>query len=440
MPLSLCLFPSDMLRLFPMKILVIGGGGREHTLAWKLAEGERVSRVLWAPGNPAAKVSGKVETRAVKADEVTGLADLAIAEKVDLTVVGPEAPLVAGVADEFHKRGMRIFGPTREGARLEGSKAFSKRFFLKHGVPTGRAEIFPDLARALAFAKKHPKPLVVKADGLAAGKGVLICADDAEAERALRDIMEARVFGDAGREALVEECLSGPEVSVHAITDGKTYRLLASAQDHKRALDGDRGPNTGGMGTYSPAPIFTPELETRVRAEIFDRTLAGLKKDGIPFCGVLYAGLMLTKEGPKILEYNCRFGDPETQVILPRLENDLAEVLLAACDGKLGGVELRWKRDAAVCVVMASGGYPGDYRKGDAITGLDDAAKCEGVQVFHAGTTLKQDRVLTSGGRVLGVTAMGSTLRVAVDRAYAGVGRIRFEGMQFRTDIAHRAL
>ncbi len=423
-----------------MKILVIGGGGREHTLAWKLAQDEQVSRIFWSPGNAAARLPQKVEICNVRADDVHALADLAVKEKVDLTVVGPEAPLVAGVADEFHQRGLRIFGPTRQGAQLEGSKVFSKQFFLKHGVPTGRAGIFSDMDEALAFARKQPKPLVVKADGLAAGKGVIICANDAEAEKALREIMEQKVFGEAGQQVLVEECLSGPEVSVHAITDGTHYKVLASAQDHKRALDGDRGPNTGGMGTYSPAPIFTPELESRVRKEVFDRTLEGLKADGIPYCGVLYAGLMLTKDGPKILEYNCRFGDPETQVIFTRLENNLASVLSAACDGKLGSVDLRWKSDAAVCVVIAAGGYPGNYRKGDVIDGLDDASRCDGTQVFHAGTTLKDGRIITTGGRVLGVTALGKNHRQAVDHAYGAVKKIRFEGMQYRRDIAAKAL
>jgi phosphoribosylamine--glycine ligase len=423
-----------------MNVLVVGGGGREHTLAWKLAQGPKVNRLLWSPGNPAAPCGPKVEKLDVPADDLDGLAKLAEARKVDLTVVGPEAPLVAGLADAFRARGLKVFGPGRDGARLEGSKVFSKRFFLKHGVPTGRAEAFSDFEKALAFARQHPKPLVVKADGLAAGKGVIICRDDAEAERALAQVMREKAFGDAGREALVEEALSGPEVSVMAITDGKDFRVLASAQDHKRVFDRDEGPNTGGMGAYSPAPIFTPELEKRVRSEVFERTLAGLRAEAIPFCGVLYAGLMLTPDGPKILEYNCRFGDPETQVVLPRLKNDLADVLLAACEGRLGKVALEWTPEPAACVVLAAGGYPGAFRKGDPISGLDAAAAKPGARVFHAGTAMKDGRVVTHGGRVLGITALGPTLREAVARAYAAADAVAFDGKHCRRDIAARAL
>lgn len=423
-----------------MNVLVIGGGGREHALVWKLAQSGCVRRILWAPGNPSATVSAKVELRPTKMEDIAGLADLAEREAIDLTVIGPEGPLVSGLGDELRRRKLRAFGPSRDGARLEGSKVFSKRFFLKHGVPTGRAEIFTAFKDALAYARAQPKPLVIKADGLAAGKGVIICSNDAEAERALREIMEAKIFGAAGQQVLVEECLTGPEVSVHAITDGKTYRLLASAQDHKRVFDGDRGPNTGGMGTYSPAPIFTPELERRVRAEVFDRTLAGLRADGIPFCGVLYAGLMLTPDGPKILEYNCRFGDPETQVILPRLKNDLAAVLLAACDGNLESITLEWRSEAAVCVILAAGGYPGSYSKGDSIRGLEAAATQKETHVFHAGTALAGNHVVTAGGRVLGVTALGKDLREAVARAYHAADMIQFEGRHCRRDIAAGAL
>lgn len=423
-----------------MNVLVVGGGGREHTLVWKLAQSPKVRRLLWSPGNPAAPCEPKVEKPAVAADDLPGLVTLAESAKVDLTVVGPEAPLVAGLADEFRRRGLKVFGPGRDGARLEGSKVFSKRFFLKHGVPTGRAEAFTNFDVALAFARKQPKPLVVKADGLAAGKGVIICRDDTEAECALAQVMREKAFGDAGREALVEECLTGPEVSVMAITDGKDFRILASAQDHKRIFDRDEGPNTGGMGAYSPAPIFTPELEKRVRTEVFERTLAGLKAEGIPFCGVLYAGMMLTPDGPKILEYNCRFGDPETQVVLPRLKNDLAEVLLAACEGRLGKVALDWTPEPAVCVVLAAGGYPGAFRKGDPISGLDTAAAKPDASVFHAGTALKEGKVVTNGGRILGVTALGPTLRDAVDRAYAAADLIAFDKKHCRRDIAARAL
>lgn len=422
-----------------MNVLVVGGGGREHALVETLAHSPRVKRIFWSPGNPAAPCGPKIEKCAVAADDLGGLAKLAEARAVELTVVGPEAPLVAGLADVFRAKGLRVFGPGRDGARLEGSKVFSKRFFLEHGIPTGRAEAFSDFEKACAFAKRHPKPLVVKADGLAAGKGVILCRDHAEAKRALDQILREKAFGDAGREVLLEEALTGPEVSVMAITDGKAFRLLASAQDHKRVFDGDEGPNTGGMGAYSPAPIFTAALEQRVRAEIFERTLAGLQAERIPFCGVLYAGLMLTPDGPKILEYNCRFGDPETQVVLPRLKNDLAEVLLAACEGRLAEIALEWSDEAAACVVLAAGGYPGAFRKGDPISGLDVAAAKPGARVFHAGTALRGEQIVTNGGRVLGITALGPTLRGAVDRAYAAADAIAFDGKHCRRDIAARA-
>lgn len=423
-----------------MKLLVIGSGGREHTIVWKLLQSPIVKSIAWTPGNPATQLGNKVKIENIKVDDVKALANYAEAEKIDLTVVGPEVPLVAGVADEFIKRNLKIFGPIKQAAQLEGSKVFSKEFFLRHNIPTGKAEIFSNFDQALKYAKSQPKPIVIKADGLAAGKGVLICKNDEEIESGLRDIMLNKVFGEAGGKVLVEECLTGQEVSVHAITDGNSYQILASAQDHKRALDGDQGLNTGGMGTYSPTPLYTPELEARVKTEIFDRTLAGLKKDKIPFCGVLYAGLMLTKDGPKILEYNCRFGDPETQVILSRLESDLAEVLLATCSGKLSTVTLKWSEKASVCVIMAAGGYPGDYRKGDAITGIKEAEEGGDVMVFHAGTTLKDGKILTSGGRVLGVTALGSSLGDAVSTAYKAVEKINIKGVHYRRDIAGKVL
>lgn len=422
-----------------MNVLVIGGGGREHALTWKLCESPSVSKVFWAPGNPATPKHSKLEHRSIKQDDFAALIKLAKDEQIELTVVGPEAPLVAGVANEFQKNKLRIFGPTQSGAQLEGSKVFSKKFFLKHQIPTGKAEIFSELQPAIAYAQKQPKPIVIKADGLAAGKGVIICKSDQEAEQALREIMEQKIFGDAGKQVLVEECLSGPEISIHAITDGNSYELLATAQDHKRAFDGDQGPNTGGMGTYSPAPLLSPSLEKQIREEIFDRTLAGFKKDGIEYCGVLYAGLMITQDGPKILEYNCRLGDPETQVILSRLENDLAQVLKLTCDGKLKEVHLQWKSESAVCVVLAAGGYPGNYSKGDFITGLEKVSKIPLTQVFHAGTTWQNESVVTSGGRVLGVTSLGNTLNQAISSAYKAVDLIEFRGKQYRTDIAAKA-
>jgi phosphoribosylamine---glycine ligase len=422
-----------------MKIIVVGNGGREHTLVWKLSQSPQVSKIFWCPGNPAAPVDSKVEVKNIRAEDIEDLAALASKEKVDLTVVGPEGPLVEGIADLFRDKKLKIFGPIKQGAQLEGSKAFSKRFFQKYQIPTGRAAIFSDFQEALDYAKVQKPPLVVKADGLAAGKGVIICASHKEVEKALDEIMNQKMFGDAGERVLIEECLHGLEVSVLAITDGRSYQLLATAQDHKRALDGDRGLNTGGMGTYSPAPILTPELERRVRAEIFDPTIEGLRAEGINYCGVLYAGLMITRDGPKILEYNCRFGDPETQVILPRLENDLAEVFMAACTQKLDRIQLRWKPEAAVCVIMAAGGYPGTYARGDTIEGLAEASDQPGALVFHAGTTLKEGNIVTNGGRVLGVTALGSTLSDAVKNSYRAVDCIKFRGSHYRKDIAAKA-
>ncbi len=423
-----------------MKVLVIGNGGREHALVWKLAQSPSISQILWAPGNPAVQGGPKVEVRSIPMDHRMVFANLAQQEKVGLTVVGPEGPLVAGISDEFYARGLTIFGPSRHGAQLEGSKVFSKRFFIKHGVPTSHAEIFSDFEEALAYSHRQSKPLVIKADGLAAGKGVTICHNDAEVKHALYEIMVTKVFGESGKQVLIEECLSGPEVSIHAITDGKSYQLLTSVQDHKRIFDGDQGPNTGGMGAYSPASVFTPEIEVRVRKEIFDRTLAGFQTDGISYCGVLYAGLILTSDGPKILEYNCRFGDPETQVILTRLQNDLASVLMTVCQGNLASIKLQWKLAPVVCVILAAKGYPGAYREGDRIAGLEMAESCDGVKVFHAGTNLKGNEVVTAGGRVLGVTACGKDLREAVTRAYNTVGMIQFKDKYYRRDIAAAAL
>jgi phosphoribosylamine--glycine ligase len=417
-----------------MKILVIGSGGREHALVWKLAQSKLATKIFCAPGNPG--IAQVAECVPIAATDIAKLADFVQLKCIGLTVVGPEAPLCAGIVDYFKARRLRIFGPSQAGARLEGSKVFSKRFFLKHGVPTGRAEIFTDANAARACVRQWGAPVVVKADGLAAGKGVIVAQTIEQAEQAIADIMEKKVFGAAGDQLIVEECLVGEEASVMAITDGKCYRILAAAQDHKRIGDGDTGPNTGGMGAYSPIGL---EVDAK---EIFDRTLAGLQADGIDYRGVLYAGIMLTKErGPMLLEYNCRFGDPETQAVLPRMDFDLAEVCRVTADGKLGEMTLDWKPQAAVCVVMASGGYPGDYAKGKVISGLDAAAKLPGVTVFHAGTKAGAGGgIVTDGGRVLGVTALGDGIEGAVKRAYEAVAQIRFDGMQYRRDIAARAL
>jgi len=423
-----------------MKVLVIGGGGREHAIVWKLSQSSSVDRIFWTPGNPAAKVAAHVSIPSLNTNDFSALADFAKKEHVDLTVVGPEAPLVAGISEIFQNRGLAIFGPTKAGAQLEGSKVFSKEFFLKHKIPTGRARAFSNYEEALAYSKMQPKPLVLKADGLAAGKGVVICVQQEEVQSHLAQIMKERIFGEAGQKVLIEECLTGTEVSIHAITDGKSYQMLPSVQDHKRVFDHDEGPNTGGMGTYSPAPIFTPALEERVRREVFDRTLTGLREEGVPYCGVLYAGLMLTPEGPKILEYNCRFGDPETQVLMMRLKSDLGQALLAACRGELDRVRLDWSSEAAVCVILAANGYPGPFKKGDVIRGLDAAAARPHSFVFHAGTTVNGRDVVTQGGRVLGVTARGADLREAIRRAYEAADLIQFDGKHCRRDIGSKAL
>jgi phosphoribosylamine--glycine ligase len=416
-----------------MKILVIGSGGREHALAWKLAQSKLATKLYCAPGNPG--IAQVAECVPIAANDIAKLADFVQLKCIGLTVVGPEAPLCAGIADYFKARRLRVFGPSQAGAQLEGSKVFSKRFFLKHGVPTGRAEIFTDANAARACVRNWGAPVVVKADGLAAGKGVIVAQSIEQAEQAIADIMEKKVFGSAGDQLIVEECLVGEEASIMALTDGKCYRILAAAQDHKRVGDNDTGPNTGGMGAYSPIGL---EVDAK---EIFDRTLAGLQADGIDYRGVLYAGIMLTKRGPMLLEYNCRFGDPETQAVLPRMDFDLAEACRATADGKLSEMTLNWKPQAAVCVVMASGGYPGEYAKGKLIEGLDDAAKLPDVTVFHAGTKAGANGgIVTDGGRVLGVTALGDGIAGAVKRAYEAVARIRFDGMQYRRDIAARAL
>ena len=348
---SLCLAGLVVNHSALMKLLVIGGGGREHALVWKLAQSKRVSKIYCAPGN--AGIAELAECVAIVATDVAKLLAFALEKQIDFTVVGPEAPLCAGVVDAFEAKGLKIFGPRKAGARLEGSKVFCKQLFLKAGVPTGLAEIFSDPAAAKAYVRKVGAPIVVKADGLAAGKGVIVAQSVAEAEAGIVDIMEKRVFGDAGAQVVIEECLTGNEASVMAVTDGKTYRILAAAQDHKRIFDGDKGPNTGGMGTYSPTPMVTSALDGALD-DIFTRTLAGLRAEGIEYRGVLYAGIMLTKQGPKLLEYNCRFGDPETQVVLPRMDFDLLDVLEACADGRLDRFQLNWKKDAAVCVVMAA--------------------------------------------------------------------------------------
>ena len=421
-----------------MKVLVIGVGGREHALVWKLSQSDRVTQLFCAPGN--AGIAELTECVPLGATDIEKLAAFASEKRIDLTIVGPEAPLCAGIVDAFQAKGLRIFGPNKAAAQLEGSKVFSKQLLLKYNVPTAAAEIFDNAPAAKAYIHKFRAPVVVKADGLAAGKGVIVAQSAAEAEQAIEEIMVKRAFGEAGARVVIEECLQGEEVSVMALVSGRAVKVLAAAQDHKRVFDGDKGPNTGGMGAYSPTPMVTGELSGRIH-EIFHRTLAGLAAEGIEYRGLLYAGLMLTTDGPKVLEFNCRFGDPETQVVVPRMDFDLVDAAVATADGRLDAMELRWKREAAVCVVLAAGGYPGHYEKGKPIAGLKEAARLANVCVFHAGTKPGANgTVLTDGGRVLGVTALGDGIEDAARCVYDAVKRIQFDGMQYRKDIAARAL
>ncbi|MCB9141407.1 MAG: phosphoribosylamine--glycine ligase [Anaerolineales bacterium] len=424
-----------------LSILVIGNGGREHALAWKLAQSPRVTRVLVAPGNGGtALAGGKISNVPVAADDIATLVRLAKEENIDLVVVGPEAPLAAGAVDAFQAADIRCFGPSQAAAQLESSKAFSKAFMQRHDIPTARYAVFTDFEQALAYTQSVDHPVVIKASGLAAGKGVLLPETADEAESALRQIMTDRAFGAAGDEVVIEERLAGPEASLLAFSDGRTVALMPPAQDHKRVFDGDLGPNTGGMGAYAPAPVMTAELIDEARRTVLKATIDGMRVEGTPYIGILYAGLMLTTGGIKVLEFNCRFGDPETQVILPLLADDLLDVFDACLDGTLDQWDVRWREGATATVVAASEGYPGPYPKGREITGLAEAEALSDVAVFHAGTTLAPDgRVLTDGGRVLAVTATDDTLPAALDRAYDAMGRIHFPGMHYRRDIGANA-
>ncbi len=426
----------------PMRILVVGGGGREHALAWKIRKSPLAERVLCAPGNAGTSVAGEnVENVDVSADDHESLLRLCRRERIDLAVIGPEAPLVGGLADRLRAADIRVFGPGKDGAQLEGSKTFAKNLMRRYAIPTAAWRSFDELASARTYLESQMHfPIVLKADGLAAGKGVLLPETLEEATAAARGILEERLFGDAGSRLVVEECLRGEELSLIALTDGRTVVVLEPAQDHKRTFDGDRGPNTGGMGAYSPAPVATEKLVSEAVRDILVRLVHALSRERIEYRGVLYAGLMATRGGAKVLEFNCRFGDPETQPILMRLRSDIVPLLVATADGRLSDVkELDWDPRPAVCVVMASRGYPTSSRKGDVIEGLDEAAEVPDTVVFHAGTMRSGSAVVTAGGRVLGVTALGDNVVAARARAYEAVSKIRFEGMHFRTDIAAAA-
>lgn len=426
-----------------MKVLVVGGGGREHALVWKLAQSPRVDKLYCAPGN--AGIERQAECVPLKPTDIEALANFAAAEKIALTVVGPEAPLMAGIVDLFEARGLPIFGPSKDPARIEGSKAFAKRLMQTSGIPTASFWVCdsPTVARAriaATYAQHGPDArIVVKADGLAAGKGVTVAASRQEAEEAVHRIMEEKVFGEAGAHVVIEECLTGEEASIMAITDGSQLVPLLPSQDHKRVYDNDQGPNTGGMGAVCPVPILPPDLTQQAVERILRPAIEAIRALGIPYRGTLYAGVMVTPEGPKCIEFNCRFGDPETQAVLPLLESDLLDLLLGAVECTLDQVEVRWKPGAAVNVVAASAGYPGSYETGKPIYGIEEA-EAEGCLVFHAGTRREGGQIVTDGGRVLGVTGLGADVREAMAQAYRGIARISFEGMHYRRDIGARNL
>src|ERR1035438_7765745 len=429
-----------------MKILVIGSGGREHALVWKLAQSPHVTQMWCAPGNAGiaqerlAKNSTLVKRMNLGAEDLPKLLVFAQEKRADLTVVGPDNPLALGIVDLFQKNGLRIWGANQKAAQFESSKVFSQKFMVKYGIPTAAAGTFSEAGPAKTFCATLGGKCVVKADGLALGKGVLICSNQAEAEKAVDEIMVGKAFGAAGANVVVQEYLEGIEVSLHALCDGKTAKIFPTSQDHKRALDGDLGLNTGGMGTYSPTPFLNDAQLADLAEKVLEPFMRGCVAEGIDYRGLLYPGVMLTKNGPKILEFKARFGDPETQVYLTRLENDLVELLDASVSGTLDKIELKWKSAASVCVVMASGGYPGNYEKGKPIRGLEDAAKLHDTKVFHAGTVKSGNQIVTSGGRVLGVTSWAKDLRSAQAAAYAAVERIEFEGTHYRRDIGAKAL
>ncbi len=421
-----------------MKILVIGGGGREHALVWKIAQSPLVTKIYCAPGNPG--TAALAENLPIAVDQLDKLLVFAYENQIDLTVVGPEQPLSLGIVDLFEAHGLKVFGPSQNAAFIEGSKAFSKDLMQKYNVPTAAYGVFTDLAEAEAFITRTGAPIVVKADGLAAGKGVIIAQTCEEAVSAVRDMLSGNAFGSAGSRVVIEEFLTGEEASFLVITDGKNIIPLASAQDHKAIFDGDLGPNTGGMGAYSPAPVVTPDIHEKAMRQVIRPTVEGMAAEGRPYRGVLYAGLKVNDGEVKPLEFNARFGDPECQPLLMRMKSDIVPVLCAVADGDLSTAGIEWHDKAAVCVVMAAEGYPGDYRKGDVISGLERAGELDNLYVFHAGTTEKDGACVTNGGRVLGVTALGATVKEAIDSAYQGVSQITWPGVQYRSDIGNKAL
>ncbi len=421
-----------------MKVLVIGGGGREHALVWKIAQSPKVSKVFCAPGN--AGISRQATLVPIEANDLDGLLDFAFKERMDLTVVGPEEPLTRGIVDLFESKGLPIFGANQKAAELEGSKAFAKKIMKKYHIPTASYEIFEDRQGAVDYVQRQGAPIVVKADGLAAGKGVILCRTVEDAVRAIDQMMVKKIFGEAGRRVVIEEYLVGEEASYLAFTDGKAILPLASSQDHKAVFDGDEGPNTGGMGAYSPAPVVTEEVNQKIVERILRPIIQGMAEEGRPYKGVIYAGLMIHNGQPKVLEFNARFGDPETQPVLMRMKGDIVPILEACIEGTLSQCKIEWDRRASVCVVMASKGYPGAYEKGKRIDGLEEVSHMEDVFIFHAGTALLDQQVVTNGGRVLGVTGLGESIPKAIERTYQAVEKISWEGVHYRRDIGKKAL
>jgi len=419
-----------------MKILVVGGGGREHAIVWKIAKSPLVEKIYCAPGNGG--ISTLAECVPIKALDIEGIVKFSVENKIDMVMVAPDDPLVAGMVDALESAGIRAFGPRKAAALIEGSKTFAKELMKKYNLPTAKYEAFDNSEHAIEYLRHQSYPVVIKADGLALGKGVIIAQGFEEAQEAVNSMMHDRVFGDAGNKIIIEEFLVGPEVSILAFTDGKTIKPMISSQDHKRAYDNDEGPNTGGMGTFAPSKIYTPEIAEYCMEKIMKPTIEAMNNENRKFKGVIYFGLIITKDGPKVLEYNARFGDPETQVVLPQLESDLVEIFNAVIDEKLSDIDIKWSNSSAVCVVLASGGYPGKYDTGFEITGLSDAESDSNTVVFHAGTKRENGKFYTAGGRVLGVTALESTMEKAIEKAYEAVGKINFSGVHYRKDIGRK--